>query len=102
MSTSAPQGCIFLVMATGIKYGQPPVPLLAFQKRPQAEEWQAEIIDYHINPPEMPVDDNGDDWKQYNAQLEAWRNGHPGGKAISEYQYFGVYEVHTVEPPTTS
>ncbi|CAD0266049.1 conserved hypothetical protein [Pseudomonas veronii] len=87
------QGSIFLVMATGIKNGQRPVPLLAFPGRTQAEEWQAELIGYHISSPDMPAGDDAALWKEYDAQLKAWRDAHPAGVAVSDYQHFGVYEV---------
>ncbi len=88
-----PQVSIFMVMATGIKHGQRPVPLRAFPSRAQAEEWQANLLDYHISPPDIPAGGDDSDWKEYDAQLKAWRGAHPAGVAVSDYQQFGVYEV---------
>lgn len=89
----SPQECIYLVMATGIQHGQRPVPLRAFPGRPQAEQWQAEVLDYHISPLDLPFGDDAADWNEYNTQLKAWRGAQPAGVAVSEYQQFGVYEV---------
>jgi len=88
-----PQVIIFMVLATGIKYGQRPVPLRAFPSRAQAEEWQGNLLDYHISPPDLPAGGDDADWKEYDAQLKAWRDAHPAGVAVSDYQQFGVYEV---------
>lgn len=84
---------MFLVMATGIKSGQPPVPLRVFQNRELAETWQAKLIDYHVSPPDVPGDDDPGTWKDYDTQLEAWRSAHPAGMEVSQYQHFRVYEV---------
>ncbi|WP_413790916.1 MULTISPECIES: hypothetical protein [Pseudomonas] len=89
MSNNAARGSIFLIMATAI--GQPPVPLRAFQGRAQAEEWQADLIDYHISVPECPVDIES--WEDYDAQLKAWQRGHPGGIAVAGYRMFELHEV---------
>ena len=93
MSSRTPQGCIFLVMASDARNRREPVPLRAFHDLTEAERWQGEVIDYHINPPDMPADDNSDSWKQYDAQLEAWRIAHPAGKAASQLERFGLYTV---------
>ncbi|WP_312830574.1 hypothetical protein [Pseudomonas rhodesiae] len=87
------QDSIFLVMATGIKHGQRPVPLRAFASRALAEEWQGELLDYHISPPDLPFGDDAADWTEYDAQLKAWRASHPAGVAVSDYQQYRVYEV---------
>ncbi|MGN9498500.1 hypothetical protein ACTMQ1_26605 [Pseudomonas syringae pv. aptata] len=92
MNHTAQDG-IFLVMATGVKHGQRPVPLRAFSSRPLAEKWQGELLDYHISPPDLPFGDDPADWNEYDAQLKAWRGSHPAGAAVSDYQQFGVYEV---------
>lgn len=85
---------VFLVMATAIVYAhKQPIPLRVFQDRAQAEGWVNDLIDYHLSPPEMPVEDDRDIWKGYEAQLEVWRSSHPAGAAASHYQHFGVYEV---------
>ncbi|HGP0204888.1 hypothetical protein AB2D13_24340 [Pseudomonas aeruginosa] len=83
---------VYLVMATAIQ-SKPPIPLRVFQDRAQAEKWQAELISYHICPPDIPVGDDAGSWKAYDAQMEAWRTAHPAGFDASRYQRFGVYEV---------
>lgn len=84
--SNGPQESIFLVMATGIKHGQRPVPLRAFPSRSQTEQWQAELLDYHISPPDLPFGDDAADWNEYDAQLKAWRGAHPAGVSVSDYQ----------------
>ncbi|HEJ2342268.1 TPA: hypothetical protein ACKQHR_001377 [Pseudomonas aeruginosa] len=85
---------VFLVMATAKVYEhKPPIPLRVFSDRAQAEKWLAKLIDYHVNRPEMPYEDDRERWKAYDAQLEAWRSVHPAGAAASHYQQFGVHEV---------
>lgn len=85
---------VFLVLATANVYERkPPIPLRAFQDRAQAEKWLAKLIDYHVSRPEMPYEDDRDRWKEFEAQLEEWRRGHPAGAAASHYQFFGVHEV---------
>ncbi|HCH7782818.1 TPA: hypothetical protein NNM78_002257 [Pseudomonas aeruginosa] len=83
---------VFLVMATAI-LTKPPIPLRVFQDRGQAEHWQAEVIAYHISPPEPPAGDDAGSWKEYDVQKAAWRSAHPAGIEASHYQRFGVYEV---------
>ncbi|MDI9293536.1 hypothetical protein QMY33_00215 [Pseudomonas aeruginosa] len=83
---------VFLVMATAI-LTKPPIPLRVFKDRAQAEKWQADLIAYHISPPDMPVGDDAGSWKDYDARIEAWRSAHPAGTEASHYQRFGVYEV---------
>jgi len=89
MSNNA-RASIFLILATGLKYGQSPVPLRAFQDRAQAEEWQSDLIDYHISEPD-PVDTES--WSDYEAQRKAWQQGHPGGVAVADYRMFELHEV---------
>lgn len=85
---------VFLVMATARVYDhKQPIPLRAFPERAQADEWRAELIDYHISPPAMPAGDDAALWKGYDAQMTAWRNAHPAGVEASHYQSFGVYDV---------
>lgn len=83
---------VFLVMATAIQ-AKPPIPLRVFQDRDQAEKWQAELIEYHVSPPDMPAGDDAVSWKEYDVQIAAWRSAHPAGIDASHYQRFGVYEV---------
>lgn len=83
---------VFLVIATAIQT-KPPIPLRVFQDRALAEKWQAELIDYHVSPPDMPTGDDAGSWKDYDAQIAAWRSAHPAGIAASHYQRFGLYEV---------
>ena len=83
---------VFLVMATAIG-AKPPIPLRVFQDRDQAEKWQAELIDYHVSPPDMPDSEDASDWSNYKAQVAAWRSAHPAGVSGYQYQRFGVYEV---------
>lgn len=85
---------VFLVMATAIEVeAKPPIPLRVFQDRGRAEKWQAELIDYHFCPPDMPGSDDSGAWKNYETQLVAWRSAHPAGVNGSYYQRFGIYEV---------
>ena len=58
---------VFLVMATAI-LTKPPIPLRVFKDRAQAEKWQADLIAYHISPPDMPVGDDAGSWKDYDAR----------------------------------
>jgi len=51
------------------------------------------LIDYHLSPPEMPIEDDREIWNGYKARLEEWRRVHPAGAEASHYQHFGVYEV---------
>ncbi len=59
-----------------------PVPLRAFPSRAHAEEWQGNLLDYHISPPDLPAGGVDADWKEYDAQLKAWRDAHPVGVAV--------------------
>jgi len=84
----------FLVMATDNVYARKkPIPLRVFHDGPQAEGWVNDLIDYHLSPPEMPVEDDREIWNGYKARLEEWRRGHPAGTEASHYQHFGIYEV---------
>ncbi len=86
---------VFLVMATAAVYDHKlPIPLQVFTDRASADKWLEKLIDHHVSPPELPFDEDSDEaWKDYNAQVEAWRSSHPAGIAASHYQHFGVYEV---------
>lgn len=84
----------FLVMATDNVYAhKKPIPLRVFHDRAQAEGWVNDLIDYHLSPPEMPVEDDRDIWNDYQARLKEWGRVHPAGAEASQYQHFGVYEV---------
>lgn len=85
---------VFLVMATANRYaGKEPIPLRVFECRDQAEEWQNTLLDYHLTPPELPIEDDREIWNGYKARMDEWRRGHPAGTAASEYERFGVYEL---------
>jgi len=87
---------VFLVMATASGFRsseRKPLPLRVFEDRAQAEEWQSVLLDYHLSPPEMPVEDDREIWNGYTAQLDEWGRRHPAGADASQYQHFGVYEV---------
>ncbi|WP_410935965.1 hypothetical protein [Pseudomonas sp. W5-01] len=40
------------------------------------------MLDYHISPPDLPAGGVDADWKEYDAQLKAWRDAHPVGVAV--------------------
>lgn len=83
---------VFLVMATS-NQGEKSIPLRVFQGREQAEKWQTEVIDYHLSPPDMPINDDAGAWKEFDAKLAEWRNAHPAGAEASRYNRFSMYEV---------
>lgn len=70
-----------------------PLPLRAFDDCAQAEAWQDMLIDYHLNPPEMPIEEGREIWSDYKAQVKEWEHRHPAGAKASQYQHFGIYEV---------
>lgn len=87
---------VFLVMATASGFRseeRKPLPLRAFEDRAQAEVWQDMLIDYHLNPPEMPIEEGREIWSDYKAQVKEWEHRHPAGAKASQYQHFGIYEV---------
>jgi len=87
---------VFLVMATASGFRSEermPLPLRVFEDRAQAEEWQNMLLDYHISPPEMPLEEGQEIWSAYKVQVKEWEQCHPAGIEASQYQHFGVYEV---------
>ncbi|MEC4242339.1 MULTISPECIES: hypothetical protein [Pseudomonas] len=86
----------FLVMATASGFRsdeRKPLPLRAFENRAQAEEWQNVLFDYHLSPPEIPLEAGCEIWNDYKARMKEWERRHPAGAEASQYQHFGVYEV---------
>lgn len=83
---------MYLVMAVCAQ-GKKPTPLRVFNDRSQAEKWQAEVIDHHVSPPEIPDVDDSDGWKEYDLKVSAWRNSHPAGIDASQFNSFAIYEV---------